>query len=70
MRYQLKKAKRQQDKEKALHIGVVVCSYSPFPQTLTPDKKYEILAIHNDTVAIVDDTNELSIYHKCYFKTR
>ena len=53
---------------KALHIGSVVCSYSPFPQSLTADKKYKILAIHKDTVAIVDDTNELDIYHKCYFR--
>ena len=64
----MSKGHNKEDKNKALHIGIVVCSYSPFPQMLTADKKYEILAMHCNTVAIIDDTNQLSTYHKCYFE--
>ena len=64
----MSKEQNLEDKNKALHIGIVVCSYSTFSQSLTADKRYNILAKHKDTVAIIDDNNELNIYHKCYFK--
>jgi hypothetical protein len=63
----MSKKQNLSDKDKALQIGVVVCGYSPFPQSLTAGKNYEILAKHKDSVAIIDDTKELNIYHKCYF---
>jgi hypothetical protein len=45
----------------------LVCKYSPFPQGLKAGKKYKILAEYKDRVAIIDETKELVVYHKCYF---
>lgn len=47
----------------------IVCSYSPFPQTLKAGKKYKIYAKYKDFIAIVDETKELTVYNKCYFQS-
>jgi hypothetical protein len=45
----------------------VVCSYSPFPQSLKAGKKYKLIAEYKERVAIIDETKEMVIYNKCYF---
>ena len=60
-----KDSKETENKPCTIHD--VMCSYSPFPQSLKAGKKYWILAKHKDRVAIIDDTKELVIYNKCYF---
>jgi len=53
--------------EKILKEKSLVCKYSPFPQDLKAGKKYKILAEYKNYVAIIDETKELVVYHKCFF---